>query len=249
MISPDWLHRHSTVLPGMVMVWTDLSGPDFKSEVSGKEHAAAVADLCRAAGMASGAWVHQVHGGTVLKADHDGCLGQADALWTDTPGRAVIGRSADCPLVLVAGPLPYGGRVAGFAHASWRSTLRGITTRLIEALVAAGARPEELEAVICPSAGPCCYEVGPEVLEEAEERLGPAATRSSFLRIDQKLHMDLWGANRAQLLKAGLLRENLRITGTCTICGESGGQQIYPSYRRQGHRAGRFAALVGFTAE
>ena len=78
--------------------------------------------------------------------------------------------------------------------------------------------PTALRAVICPSAGPCCYEVGCEVRDEALDRLGPAADRFFQARNDRYL-LDLWAANSAQLVEAGVPRQNIHATGVCTICG------------------------------
>jgi copper oxidase (laccase) domain-containing protein len=163
---------------------------------------AAMATLGRGTHLAALAWVHQVHGGTVLRARGPGLVGDADALWTTEPGLATVGRGADCPLVLVGGRLGSGDGIWGFAHASWRSTVAGITGSLLAAMTAAGLRPETARAVICPSAGPCCYEVGGEVRSAAVERLGPQAA-AFFTPHGPRWLLDLWAANEAQLGAAG----------------------------------------------
>lgn len=233
-----WL-RTSRLLerPGWAHGWTTSAGPDYHSPPHAPEHEEAVTSLVEAVGLEHATWVHQVHGGTVLRADRPGCLGEADALWSDRPGLGVVGRSADCPLVLVAAD---GDRPRwGFAHASWRSTVAGITARLMEVLTEAGADPARCRAVICPSAGPCCYEVGAEVRERALQELGDEAAALFEPRGDRWI-FDLWGANAAQLRAAGVGPARIAVSGVCNICGEG-----YPSHRRQGAAAGRFAAIVG----
>jgi YfiH family protein len=219
--------------------WTDGQGPDFKTDPAGCDHARATAQLARGVGLARVAWARQVHGPTVREATGPGLIGDADALWTAVPGLGVIGRSADCPLVLVAGPGGDGRPLAGFAHASWRSTLQGITGSLVGALKKQGAAPAALRAVICPSAGPCCYEVGEEVRAAFTGGLGPSAD-AFFIAGPGKPHLDLWRANRCQLEAAGIAGDRIALAGVCTICGTG-----YPSYRREGARAGRFAAVIG----
>lgn len=242
-----WLHRCQPLASnGWSHGWSDISGPDFKSPVQGLDHQGAMKELCRKVGLESAAWAEQVHGGTVLKVESPGFAGQADALWTDRPQLGVVGRSADCPLILMGGTMKDGARMAGFAHASWRSTVRGITASLAAALREAGARLESMQAVICPSAGPCCYEVGPEVREEACSRLGDTAARHFHDRGDRFI-LDLWSANSEQLVQAGVNPERIYRTGHCTICGNPEGDLRFPSYRRQGQLAGRFAAIIGFT--
>ncbi len=240
---PDWLRR----LPGAAPVpwrhgWTTTAGPDFGSPADSAEHAAAIGQLVSAAGLEAGAWVHQIHGSDVVQADGPGFLGEADAVWTSRPGLGVIGRSADCPLILVCGMDSSGQGRWGFAHASWRSTVAGITTKLISAMVASGMRPDQAYAVICPSAGPCCYEVGPEVRAAALAGLGPAAV-AYFTMLGERPAFDLWQANSDQLETAGLPCGHIHLCAICTICGDA----PYPSHRREQGRAGRFAAISGGT--
>jgi len=234
----SWLRRDPSLLAaGWRHGWTTAAGPDFGGDPAAPAHAPSVARLLEAVGLPAAAWTRQVHGGRVLAADRPGCLGEADGLWTARPGLGLVGRSADCPLVLVG----MGGRrpAWGFAHASWRSTVRGISGSLVAAMTAAGGEAADARAVVCPSAGPCCYEVGAEVKAEAERRLGPG-TAGFFAARGERWILDLWAANRAQLEAAGVPAAAIVVAGVCTICGTG-----YPSHRRQGAAAGRFAAVIG----
>lgn len=238
---PSWLKqaplfRNETWKHG----WSTSEGPDFRGEPDSTDHEVLAEHLVSAAGLAEGAWVRQVHEGTVLEARQAGFAGEADALWTDRPGLGVIGRGADCPLILVGGLRADGSCVWGFAHASWRSTVQGITTGLISALAESGADPAGMQAAICPSAGPCCYEVGPEVRQEVMDSLGPDAAWF-FTQRTGGMTFDLWAANISQLTAAGLDEKNIHNESICTICSGD----LYPSYRRQGRAAGRFAAIIG----
>ncbi len=238
----DWL-QHAPVLTAENWRhgWTTTRGPDFVGDPASDDHLACVTEIIQAAGLEGGAWARQVHGGRVLQVTEAGFAGEADALWSDKPGLGVIGRGADCPLILVGGSRQDGSRVWGFAHASWRSTVKGITAGLILDLTEAGADPAELRAVICPSAGPCCYEVGHEVRQAALKSLGPGSAWF-FVESFGRLTFDLWAANVAQLTAAGVTEENIFNVQHCTICGGD----LYPSYRRDGDKAGRFAAVIGF---
>lgn len=242
-MSGGWTYAPAFPVADWVAGWTDASGPDFGAPADSPEQAATAAALAAATGLHEAAWVQQVHGGAVLRAEGTGCIGRADALWTDVPGLGVVGRSADCPLVLVGGLRPDGSPLAGFAHASWRSTVAGITPALVGALLAAGAEPGSLRAQIAPSAGPCCYEVRDDVRDAALERLGPGAAPFFTPRPDtgpDAWILDLWSANLTQLMGCGVAPGRIRTAGECTICSER-----YPSYRRQGQAAGRFAAMIG----
>ena len=240
MNAPGWLARDRWLLAdGWVHGWTTSSGPDFRAAPESAAMAAAMSELGRGAKLAALAWVHQVHGGRVLEAGGPGLAGEADALWTRVPGLAVVGRGADCPLILVGGRCIDGGTVWGFAHASWRSTVAGITTSLLSAMVRAGLQPGGARALICPSAGPCCYEVGAEVRQAALESLSGTAAAWFRPHRDRWL-LDLWAANAAALQAAGLPADAIGLTAHCTICGGD----RYPSHRRDGARAGRFAAYI-----
>lgn len=186
------------------------------------------------------AWSRQVHSNDVLIIDKPGCADEADGLVTDVPGLAVLGRSADCPIILAADT---SGRVVGFAHASWRATFGRITENLINTMVENfSLDPADIIACVGPSAGPESYEVGEEILTGATEALGPEA-KYFFIRREGKLYFDLWSANVNQLQAAGVGFMNLYTARVCTI--EQNDR--FPSYRVEGHNAKRFAGIIGKT--
>ncbi|HUT32378.1 MAG TPA: peptidoglycan editing factor PgeF [Planctomycetota bacterium] len=164
-------------------------------------------------------------------------LPDTDALITDSRGVTLIAFSADCPLVALVDP---GRRAIGLVHASRRGTLGRIAERTVRAMERLlGCRPADLRAAIAPSIGPCCYEVGEEVLAEARAAL-PEADRF-FRRRNGRLHLDLWVANAAQLVEAGLPPERVEAPTLCTRCRSD----EFFSYRASGGRTGRFALLLG----
>ncbi len=225
-----------SAMPGLVHAVTTRRGLDVNLAVADRDEAATrVASAMELAGVS---FCKQVHGNTVHKVDAPGLAGEGDGLVTDTPGLGVMCFSADCPLVLVADSA---GKAVGIAHASWRSTVKQVATRLVEKLRDEfGCRGENLVAGISPSAGPCCYRVGPEVVDSAVRELGIMAERF-FCVSGGKFIFDLWGANRQQLLAAGVPGANISAARVCTICHN----QTYPSFRAEGDAAGRFVAVIG----
>ncbi len=220
---------------------TTRFGPAFGKVGTDQATAEAAAQTAELLQMQGTAWAHQVHGDTILRVNKPGIAGQADGLITDTPGLLIAGRSADCPIILVAGSRPDGSSVVGFAHASWRSTVRNITRKLIHRLLTEmEATPESLQAAIAPSAGPCCYEVGTEVRDEALEKLG-TVSEQFFTRHNDRWIFDLWSANTLQLHEAGVPAQQVENSRICTIC--QGG--AFWSWREQGEQAGRFAGVIG----
>ena len=123
---------------------------------------------------------------------------------------------ADCLPVVLAGP-------AGVAilHCGWRGLAGGIIARGADAVQATAA-------AIGPGIGPCCYEVGEEVLE-AFENLGDGIADGRML--------DLTEICRRMLDRANV--EDVETSGCCTSC-ES---ELFFSHRRDEGRTGRQAGL------
>ncbi|MCP4456079.1 MAG: polyphenol oxidase family protein [Planctomycetes bacterium] len=197
----------------------------------------AIQQVARTLDATHGAWLHQVHGATALRSDKPGLVGEADALYTDQPGLLLVGQSADCPLILIAEKQ---GLAVGFAHASWRSTVAGVTSNLIKGMTHdLHCHARDLVACICPSAGPECYEVGAEVRDQAISQLGPRA-ETFFVAQNDRFLFDLWQANTHALEQSGLLPDHIHIAGMCTLCHND----LFPSYRKEGNQAGRFVGAI-----
>jgi len=221
---------------GAVHLVTTRQGPDVQQVRH--DPAAAGREIAQVLGLDEVAFLEQVHGGDVLECRQGGPAGFADGLVTTARGLALLGKSGDCPLVLIADGR---GRAMGFAHASWRATVAGIAPAVVRRMVALGCEPDDLVACICPSAGPECYEVGDEVRTACLQGIGPHA--EAFFRPGPRgnNHLDLWQANVDALVRAGLQAPSIHVAGVCTLCRND----LFPSYRREGKAAGRFAAVIG----
>jgi YfiH family protein len=254
-LSNGWLVGRFAALDaiGVPHLVTTRQGPDVQQvrldpAVAGRE----IAPILRVEGVA---FLEQVHGGDVLACEQGGCAGYADGLATDKKGLAVLGKSGDCPIVLIA---DREHRAVGFAHASWKATVAGIVPATVRRMVDFGCRPDDLVACICPSAGPCCYEVGDEVRSAALQGIGthagaffrPSGWQRQAELVDGssgtspasgKYHFDLWQANTDALVRSGLARGSIHVSGVCTLCRND----LFPSHRKEGIAAGRFAAVVG----
>lgn len=183
----------------------------------------------RGAPTADAVWGRLVHGATVAWVGPDAASGPApvaDGLLTMHPGLTIAMTFADCVPIWLASRA---GPVGGLLHAGWRGTVRGMARAGVDALAAGGVAPDSLEAVIGPSIGPCCYEVGPEVVEAvAALDLGPGL-------VDARRHLDLWEVNRRLLHGAGVAEDRIVVTGLCTACHP----EWFFSHRREGGRTGR----------
>jgi len=183
----------------------------------------------------------QVHGKDVLVVDEmtapAALSTRADILVTREPGFLLMQRYADCvPLVLwheAAG-------VVSVAHAGWRGTAIGVAARTVQAISELGGDPAGVRAGIGPSIGPCCFEVGDEVLAQI-----PGADTASAPGPRGKPHVDLWEINRRQLVAAGVPAEQVEVLGICTRCQPD----TFFSHRALGYPAGRFGAAIGLTGD
>ena len=234
-------------LDSVVHAVTTRRGPEVPAGPTDPD--AAADEIARALGIEALAYCRQVHGNAVLVASGPGQAGEADALVTNHPSLGLMGRSADCPIILLADPV---SGAVGMAHASWRGTISRIAAKLVAAMSAHyWLDLSQTVGCICPSAGPCCYEVGATVLSQTRglDSPGPGEADSSAVDVgverffpvrDGKTYFDLWSANAHQLVRAGLSARNVHVAGVCTICRND----LLPSYRVEGSAAGRFAAVV-----
>jgi len=242
------LASHDEVLHG---VFTRLGGVSHSpygslnvGHLVGDDHQAVEANhdlICQALGISRRdvATAHQVHGSRVALAgpeDRGRVVPATDALITDTPGVALMLRFADCLPVLLYDPVR---RAIGLAHAGWKGTIKGIAAKTASAMVEAyGSRPADIIAGLGPCIGPCCYQVGTEVIESVKARFNHW---QEFLRPqgDGSVHLDLWEANRRQLAELGV--EEIAVSQLCTACRS----EEFFSHRAEKGRTGRFAVILG----
>lgn len=186
--------------------------------------------------------VSQVHGDRVIEADRPAGtdretvhapLAEADALWTKTSGTAVGVKTADCVPILLSDS---SGRRVAAVHSGWRGTDLRISARTVEALVAHGARAEELVAAIGPAIGVCCYEVSDELADRFTAAFGEEVVR----RVGDRRHLDLRRAVQLTLVAAGMRPDRIDLLPACTACD---GENFF-SHRRDRGVSGRHLSFV-----
>lgn len=130
------------------------------------------------------ATIAQVHGARVVFAPDSGHYGEADALVTASPGLPIAIATADCvPVVLI------GDQNRAVVHAGWRGVAVGVVSATVEMMRSKGDAP--VVAAFGPHIGPCCYEVGAEVVDA----IGGFSSRTR----SGSLSVDLAAAIRSQL--------------------------------------------------
>ncbi|WP_308587756.1 peptidoglycan editing factor PgeF [uncultured Parabacteroides sp.] len=161
-----------------------------------------------------------------------------DALVTDMPGVCIAVSTADCVPVLVYAP---DKNVVAAIHAGWRGTVKQIVAKTIGYMVAHyGCEPSCMLAGIAPSICKDSFEVGDEVVA-AFQATGGDMNRIMERNIQTgKAHIDLWEANRIQLLQSGLRSEHIEISGICTFQHHND----FFSARRLGVKSGRILSGI-----
>jgi purine-nucleoside/S-methyl-5'-thioadenosine phosphorylase / adenosine deaminase len=191
--------------------------------------------------------VKQVHGRVVRTVHREMDLGaeaalrpEADAIVSDAPDLLLAVQVADCVPLLMADARS--GAVAA-VHAGWRGTAAHVSHAAIETLAREfGTKPADLIVAAGPSIGPCCYEVGAELID-AFRQTGATDDELArwFVRVaDGTLRLDLWNATHDQLVAAGV---DARRIYACRLCTRTHAD-IFDSYRADGPNAGRLAALI-----
>jgi len=164
-----------------------------------------------------------------------------DVIVSNTPHVLAGVKTADCVPILMGDPV-----TGGFAavHAGWRGTLASAVLAGVQRLNEEyGAKPEDLRVAIGASAGPCCYEVGREVIDAFKERFGDTGLFTSTRRHGHA-KVDLIKANTDQLISVGVLPRRIHVAPICTMCRTD----LFFSYRNEKNvngKVGRLMAVIG----
>lgn len=151
------------------------------------------------------------------KSQRDAEPPEVDGHVTAEPDLAALVFVADCLPVALSGP----GGVA-MLHCGWRGLAAGILAKGAAAVGAAAA-------AIGPGIGPCCFEVGEEVLAAFDD-LGDGVAAGRMLDLPEAAVRLLGRAGVAEVEAAGL----------CTSCNPD----LFFSHRRDAGRSGRQAGLA-----
>ncbi len=181
-------------------------------------------------------YARQVHGADVARVTASGGFaGLVDILVTAERGVPLAVFTADCLAIVLYDP---SARVLGAAHVGWRGTVRGATRTVVRAIGEMGGQAESLRVAIAPSIGPCCYEVDEPVTSELARAFGDRSRAGVAPSRRGHVMLDLWSANEALLVEAGVAPGSIDNPRLCTACHP----ELLYSYRR-GNR-GRLVTLA-----
>lgn len=164
-------------------------------------------------------------------------LPDTDGLVTNERGIALMTLYADCVPVLFYEPVQ---RVIAVCHCGWRGTVGRMAAKMVRCMVEAyGCKAEAICAAIGPSISKAAYEVETPVLEQFYQAFDFA---DQLIEPVDEAHgkVDLWEANRLQLLEVGLQSEHIDVSGLCTFQNH----QHFFSHRAGQGNTGRNGALL-----
>jgi YfiH family protein len=185
-----------------------------------------------------------------------------DAAVTNVSNLLLSIQTADCVPLLLVDPKK---RAVAAIHAGWRGTLARIALKTVGRMIQEyGSNPSDLIAAMGPSIGPCCYEVGVELVTRFtaqfadaaeyfdEPRTGDEPNPIQWLNMKppghqpppKNVHLDLRKANHSQLVSAGVRPAKIHQSDLCTGCNTN----MLFSYRKEGPISGRLLAVVGMKA-
>ncbi|MDM8529046.1 peptidoglycan editing factor PgeF [Anaerolineales bacterium HSG24] len=183
---------------------------------------------------------HLVHRPDVLTIDYTNrqrMMGYADGLVTNKPNVYLAMRFADCTPLIFFDPIQ---KIIGLSHAGWRGTMQNIAGETVQAMRQLGAVSENIIVVIGPSIGPCCYEVGAEVLDAARQTFRKHDRLFDYCHgKNQRPYFDMWQANQQLLSEVGVRK--IIYTNQCTACNTD----MFFSHRAENGRTGRFGVIIG----
>lgn len=158
--------------------------------------------------------------------------------------RPVAVYTADCLPILLADPLQ---RQVAAVHGGLKGILGGVLNNAIRQLCERGATPQSLHIAIGPAIGPCCYELGHDLITRAEQDdpyhmsglmawsekpvNNPAAVRPQAQATTNGVWFDLPLLAKRIALREGVPEEQIELAGICTYCMA----EEQASYRRNTH--------------
>lgn len=169
-----------------------------------------------------------------------------DGMITDVKGMTLVTFYADCVPLFFYDPEH---EAIGLSHSGWRGTVGKIGKATIELMTKTyGTKPEKLLCCIGPSICRNCYEVSSDVVEEFEKAFGEELLLNKEIIRHSVFHpndpdkymLDLWQANKAVFVEAGVREEHIEITDLCTHCEP----KLFYSHRQMGGARGSLAAFM-----
>jgi len=163
-----------------------------------------------------------------------------DGLITNVPGVVLSTFYADCVPLYFLDPVR---KAIGLSHSGWRGTVNKMGMVTVRKMMEEyGCNPKDMIAVIGPSICVDCYEVSMDVAEEFMDAFADSDNLDKIVipKNKDKALLDLWQANLAVLLEAGIATENISMPDICTACNKD----VLFSHRASNGKRGNLGAFL-----
>jgi polyphenol oxidase len=179
--------------------------------------------------------VHQTRIVNVTMSTSKDELMDTDALVSSEKGICIAVMSADCVPILL---YDRKNNVCGAVHSGWKGTVARILEKTLQEMKKQfGTEGKNVIAGIGPSVSQPSYEVGEEVVLAVRKSFSNATELMIPLPAN-KAKLNLWDANKVQLIEFGVPESQIEISDLCTVINNN-----YFFSARKGD-SGRFAAGI-----
>ena len=165
--------------------------------------------------------------------------GEYDAYITNCKELVIYVSVADCvPIYLY----DINKNVIAIIHSGWRGTNNNIVKNTISKMKKYyNTSTKDIIACIGPSICGECYEVSQDLYDEFCNNYDNDYIKRIFKKNDKsKYNLDLWEANKINLINEGVLVNNIDITNICTY----NNPDLLFSHRRLGNKRGNMGAFI-----
>lgn len=159
-----------------------------------------------------------------------------DGLITNEKEVALVTFYADCVPVFLYDSVK---NVIGVVHSGWRGTVKEISKGAVKKMNEFfQSNSKDIEVVIGPSIGKCCFEVDENVFLEFQNEISWIGGYSE--KVNSKWHIDLQGIIKESLMSEGIREENIFNSGICTKCNKD----LFFSHRGDKGKTGTLAGII-----
>jgi YfiH family protein len=178
--------------------------------------------------------VHQDKIAVVMNKDRGAIIKNVDGLLTSEPNLILGVHIADClPILFYEKDL----KIIGAIHAGWQGTLKRIAARVARRILKLGGRKENIMAVLGPHIGACCYNIDKERAKMFTQKFG----REIVKKWNSHFYLDLGEINLGELLRSGILKNNIEQLPGCTSCSQG-----FFSFRRSQAEKSQLKKMLAF---
>lgn len=177
----------------------------------------------------------QVHGNMVTLVDnHQAIIDAVDGVVTSKKIFFLGVLTADCVPVLL---FDKDQQIISAVHAGYKGILMGIVENAIEKMVRFGAKLNDINVILGPSIGSCCYSINTERAQLFRKQFGLDMIEER----NGKTFLNLAGVVKKILLNKQISEKHIFNSDICTSCHNND----YFSFRREGDSFGTFVSIIG----